>query len=158
MPAVSHSAEPTQWANYRRAVVDIAFPAYSIRVAPGPSDGVSDLPYPLGRAHTIHIVTAFNPRGRNTAVRANLRAQHELVRILDLRGLRWWPAVGGDAAGTHGEISAAVVGMDDAQARALGRQFGQDAVFAWSPASWRLLGCAEATHDTVVTGWHAALL
>ncbi|MFF1810752.1 DUF3293 domain-containing protein [Streptomyces sp. NPDC058251] len=158
MPAVSHSAEPAQWANYQRAVVDVAFPAHGIRVMPDPSGSASGLPYPLDSAHTIHIVTAFNPRGRSTTVRANLRAQHELLRTLGLRGLQWWPAVGGDAAGTHAEISAAVVGMDDAQARALGRRFGQDAVFAWSPASWRLLGCAEATHDTVLTGWHAALL
>jgi hypothetical protein len=47
--------------------------------------------------------------------------------------------------------------MNDAQARALGRRFGQDAVFAWSPTSWRLLGCADAFHDTVVAGWHADL-
>ncbi|MFK0112138.1 DUF3293 domain-containing protein [Streptomyces sp. NPDC091217] len=158
MPAVSRSPKPAQWANYRRAVVDIAFPSHSIRITPDPSGGAPGRPYPLNSAHTIHIVTAFNPRGHNTTVQANLRAQHELLRNLGLRGLRWWPAVGGDVAGTHAEISAAVVGMDDTQARALGQRFGQDAVFAWSPTSWRLLGCAEAIHDTVAAGWHATLL
>ncbi|MFG3207711.1 DUF3293 domain-containing protein [Streptomyces sp. NPDC048192] len=156
MPAISPSTEPGQWANYQRAVVDIAFPAHNVRVTPDPSGGASGLPFPLTSARTIHIVTAFNPRGRNASVRANLRAQRELLRILAFRGLQWWPAVGGDAAGTHAEISAAVTGMDDAQARALGRRFGQDAVFAWSLTSWRLLSCADASHDTVVHGWHAA--
>ncbi|MFJ8007551.1 DUF3293 domain-containing protein [Streptomyces fagopyri] len=158
MPAVSHFAEPTQWPNYLRAVVDIAFPACSIRVAPGPLDGVKGLPYPLDSAHTLHIVTAFNPHGRQTTAWANLRSQHELLHTIGLRGLRWWPAVGGDPVGTHAEISAAVVGLDDAQARSLGRRFGQDAVFAWSPTSWRLLACADTAHDTVLTGWHAGLL
>ncbi|MFE9813347.1 DUF3293 domain-containing protein [Streptomyces sp. NPDC005548] len=158
MLAVSHFAEPTQWPNYLRAVVDIALPAYSIRVTPGPLHCVAGLPYPFDGARTIHIVTAFNPHGRHTAPRANLRAQHELLHDIGLHGLQWWPAVGGDPVGTHAEISAAVVGMDDAQARALGQQFDQDAVFAWSPAAWRLLSCADAAHDTVLTGWHAALL
>jgi hypothetical protein len=138
--------------------VDIAFPAHNIRVRPDPLNGVAGLPYPLNGAHAIHIVTAFNPRGRHATTQANLRAQHELLHSIGLRGLQWWPATGGDPAGTHAEISAAVVGMDDAQARALGQMFGQDAVFAWSPASWRLLSCADAAHDTVIVGWHAALL
>ncbi|MER5691147.1 DUF3293 domain-containing protein [Streptomyces mirabilis] len=159
MPAVSHVAKPAQWSHYLRAVVDIAFPAHSIRVAAGPSDGgVPSLPYPFNDVQSIHIVTAFNPGGRNTSERANLRAQHELLHSIGLNGLQWWPAVGGDLAGTHAEISAAVVGMDDAQARNLGRRFGQDAVFAWSPASWRLLACIDAAHDTVIADWHAALL
>ncbi|MFD7475168.1 DUF3293 domain-containing protein [Streptomyces sp. NPDC059837] len=157
MPAVSHFAKPTQWPHYLRAVVDIAFPAHVIRVTPGPLDGASSLPYPLDSAYTIHIVTAFNPRGRHDTARANLRAQHELLHSLGLHGLQWWPAVGSDPAGTHAEISAAVVGLDDAQARALGRRFGQDAVFAWAPASWRLLSCADPAHDTVIPGWHTAL-
>ncbi len=158
MPALSRSAEPAQWANYLRAVVDIAFCSHNVRVTPHRSGEGPGLAYPLDSAHTIHIVTAFNPRGRNATVRANLRAQHELLRILGLRGLQWLPAVGGDAAGTRAEISAAVLGMNDAQARALGRRFGQDAVFAWSPTAWRLLDCADTTHDTVVSDWHAELL
>ncbi|MFJ5534677.1 DUF3293 domain-containing protein [Streptomyces sp. NPDC093261] len=158
MPAVSHCTKSAPWSHYLDAVVDIAFATHSIRVTPGPGDGAPGLASPLVGGHTVHIVTAFNPGGRQATAYANLRAQHELLRILGLRGLRWWPAVGGDPAGTHAEISAAVAGLDDAQARALGRRFGQDAVFAWSPASWRLLDCAEVAHDTVITDWHATLL
>jgi hypothetical protein len=157
VPAVTHVAQSTQWLHYLRAVVDIAFPAHSIRVTRS-LGGVSGVPYPLNGADTIHIVTAFNPGGHNATARANLRAQHALLHSIGLRGLQWWPAVGGDLSGTHAEISAAVVGMDDAQARALGRRFGQDAVFAWSSASWRLLACADRAHDAVIAGWDAAVL
>ncbi|MEV6741439.1 DUF3293 domain-containing protein [Streptomyces sp. NPDC051104] len=158
MPAVSHCTQPAPWPHYQHAVVDIAFPAHRIRVVPGPGHLEAGRAFPLDGAHTIHIVTAFNPGGRLATAHANLRAQHELLQLLGLRGLRWWPAVGGDLADMHAEISAAVVGLDDAEARALGRSYGQDAVFAWSPTSWRLLACADAAHDTVITDWHATLL
>ncbi|MFE5258520.1 DUF3293 domain-containing protein [Streptomyces coelicoflavus] len=154
MPAVSRFTELTQWVSYQRAVVDIALPPHTVRVTQASSGGRSGLSYPFGCEQPMHIITAFNPRGSSTPVRANLRAQDELLRTLVLRGLQWWPAVGGDPVGTHAEISAAVIGMDDSQARELGRRFGQDAVFAWSPISWRLLGCVEAVHDTVAAGWH----
>lgn len=157
MPAVSRFAQATPWSHYLCAVVDIAFPARSVRVTRSPR-GVSDLPYPLRSAETIHIITAFNPGGRNATAQANLRAQHELLHHISVRGLQWWPAVGGALDDSHAEISAAVVGMDDAQAQALGRRLGQDAVFAWSPSSWRLLACADTARDSVSAGWHAAIL
>ncbi|MDX2648946.1 DUF3293 domain-containing protein, partial [Streptomyces sp. PA03-1a] len=77
-------------------------------------------------------LTAFNPGGRDATTRANLRAHHALLHRIDVAGLPWWPAVGGDPSGAHAEPGAAVVGMDDAQARAMGHRFGHDAVFAWS--------------------------
>ncbi|MDX3098040.1 DUF3293 domain-containing protein [Streptomyces sp. ME19-03-3] len=157
MPAFSRFTQSTPWSHYLCAAVDIAFPTHSIRVTRSPV-GVSGHPYPLNSAETIHIVTAFNPGGHNATARANLRAQHELLQSISLRGLQWWPAVGGDPDGSHAEISAAVVGMDDGQARALGRRFGQDAVFAWSSTTWRLLACADTAHDSVIAGWHAAIL
>ncbi|MFJ5213820.1 DUF3293 domain-containing protein [Streptomyces sp. NPDC088354] len=159
MSAVRHADQPARWPLYLRAVVDIAFPTHTVRVAPGPvPHGLTGLPHPLPGARTIHIITACNPAGRATPARAGLRAQHDLLALLHAAGLPWWPAVGGDRAGTHGEISAAVTGLTDARARALGRRFGQDAVFAWSPASWRLLACAPAAHDAATADWHATLL
>ncbi|MFC1228079.1 DUF3293 domain-containing protein [Streptomyces sp. Sce081] len=71
-----------------------------------------------------------------------------------LRGLTWWPAKGGDACGTHREESVAVVGLSDTAARDLGRRFGQDAVFAWTPDAWRVLACD--TGAVAVSGWAAS--
>ncbi|MEU1708930.1 DUF3293 domain-containing protein [Streptomyces sp. NPDC005706] len=155
MPAVVDFPKAAQWPHYLTAVVDIAFATRSVRVVPGCPGGAPSLPYPLSAGRTIHIVTAFNPGGRAATTEANLRAQHTLLRAVGLPGLRWWPAVGFDPDGTHAEISVAVAGLSDAQARSLGRRFGQDAVFAWSPSSWRLLACEDAARDMVVTGWHA---
>jgi len=156
VPAVVHFPKSAQWPHYLGAVVDIALTVRGVHVVPGCQGDVPSLPHPLGSGRTIHIVTAFNPGGREAGVRANLRAQEELLRIVARRGLRWWPAVGRDPAGAHAEISVAVAGLSDTQARSLGRRFGQDAVFAWSSASWRLLACEDAVHDVVVGGWHAS--
>ncbi|MER7740872.1 DUF3293 domain-containing protein [Streptomyces sp. NPDC096538] len=69
-------------------------------------------------------------------------------------GHPWWPAVGGDPRGTHQEESVAVLGLTDATARAWGRRFEQDAVFAWTPDAWRVPACDS---DTVtVQGWAAS--
>ncbi|GIH71241.1 DUF3293 domain-containing protein [Sphaerimonospora thailandensis] len=58
---------------------------------------------------------------------------------------------GGDAARLHVEPSAAIVGLDDDAARYLGRRYGQDAIFAWDPAAWRLLSCTDDRTETC--GW-----
>jgi hypothetical protein len=76
-----------------------------------------------------------------------------LVNEIRSRALTWWCAEGGDACGTHREESVAVVGLSDAAARELGRRFGQDAIFAWTPDAWRVLACdSEAS---AVSGWVA---
>lgn len=158
MPDAPRPARPTQWPFYLRAVVDIAFPAHTLRVMPTagrPGRPGPAYPFPGG---TIHIVTAFNPGGRDATAQANLRAHHALLHRIGVAGLPWRPAIGGDPSGAHAEPGAAVVGMDDAQARAMGRRFGQDAVFAWSPSSWRLLSCADPEQDMAAADWHAALL
>ncbi|OKK10726.1 DUF3293 domain-containing protein [Streptomyces sp. CB02400] len=104
------------------------------------------------------MITAWNPRGRTASDDANARDQRLLLDEVRRRGLTSWPAAGGDVSGTHREESAAV-GLSDAAARALGRRFGQDAVFAWSPDAWRVLACgsgAVAVSGWVVSGWAAS--
>lgn len=70
---------------------------------------------------------------------------------LEELGLTWWPAAGGDSSWTHVEDSAAVIGMDEADAIALGAQFGQDAIFVLTPAERQVAGCAQ--RRIVATGW-----
>ncbi|MFE1286882.1 DUF3293 domain-containing protein [Streptomyces sp. NPDC058751] len=52
---------------------------------------------------------------------------------------------GGDARGSHTEESVAVVSMSEDAARELGRRFGQDAIFTWTPDAWRLSACGSDT-------------
>jgi hypothetical protein len=148
MPADAPIARTPQWTLYEQAVVDIELPEQTIRVTPAPLE-VPDGPFPAPRAETIHIVTAYNPAGRPASVQDNHRAQR-----LDRRAFRWWPAAGGDMDGLHMEESPAVIGLSDREARALGHRFGQDAVFAWSPTTWRLLACLS-TAEAPVRGWRA---
>ncbi|MEV5332734.1 DUF3293 domain-containing protein [Streptomyces werraensis] len=63
--------------------------------------------------------------------------------------------VGGDVSGTHQEESVAVAGLSDAAARALGRRFGQDALFAWTPDASRVLACDNGA--VAASGWAASV-
>ncbi|MFS4091597.1 DUF3293 domain-containing protein [Streptomyces sp. AF1A] len=122
------------------------------RVTPAPRGvTVGSVPAPLGEG--IHVVTAHNPGGRLASRVENDGAHQDLLGRPRRRGLRWWPAVGGDMEGRHTEESAAIVGLSDHEACALGRHFGQDAVFARSAATWRLLSCFEA--EEARCGWQA---
>lgn len=60
----------------------------------------------------------------------------------------WFPAVGGDPSWTNTEESVIVPGLGPADARDLGRDLGQDAVFVWDADGWSVHSC---THDRRVT-------
>ncbi|MEU5594944.1 DUF3293 domain-containing protein [Streptomyces sp. NPDC020298] len=154
MPAGTRIARMPQWTHYQQAVVDIELPEGTVRVAPAPR-GVTVGSFPAPDGETIHVVTAHNPRGRLASRPDNDRAHREMLGLLRRRELRWWPAVGGDADSRHTEVSAAIVGLSDHQARALGRQFGQDAVFAWSTTTWRLLSCS-GPEEVLTRGWQSS--
>ncbi|MEW2621129.1 DUF3293 domain-containing protein [Streptomyces sp. NPDC048106] len=145
---------PRNWERYRSAVVEIRFPDRTVHVAPRPT-GTAEGSFPeAAGGATVHVITAWNPRGRTASPDANARAHRLLLREVRRRGLTWWSAEGGDTSGTHREESVAVVGLGDTAARELGRRFGQDAVFAWTPGAWRVLACET---DTVsVSGWTAS--
>jgi hypothetical protein len=68
--------------------------------------------------------------------------------------LDYWPAVGGDPTWAHTEISLAVLGLDEREARQIGREFGQEAIFVWTPSSWVVLGCQGSRR--VESGWRVS--
>ena len=138
------------WNDYAEAVVRIEIGERVIEIIPATA-GQCTGDFPGRGNRRMHILTACNPRGRVVDVSANDRACAELEATLQRMRVTFWPAVGGDAAWTHVERSVAVAGLDDATARAIGQGFGQDAIFAWSPTSWRLLSCA--TPRRTLMGW-----
>ncbi|MGW2821668.1 DUF3293 domain-containing protein [Streptomyces sp. NPDC001443] len=141
MHAIDASATPSNWDLYRTAVVDIRFQDRIVRVEPRPP-GTAEGSFPgPAEGATVHVITAWNPYGRTAPSDANTRAHCLLLAEIRRRGLTWWPAEGGDVRGTHREESVGVVGLSDTAARALGRRFGQDAIFAWTPGAWRVLAC-----------------
>ena len=152
MQRFDRSGTPRNWDLYRAAVVDIRFPETTVRVEPRPRGTTAGL-FPVPDGDGIHVITAWNPWGRTVPDDLNERAQRLLLAEVRRRGLTSWPAVGGDAGGTHQEESVAVLGLGDDEARSLGRRFGQDAVFAWTPGAWRVLACGS---DLVAVGGWAA--
>jgi hypothetical protein len=141
---------PDPWSAYVNAVVRIEGPGGVIWVRSPPVARISG-EYPEAEGRTICVITAHNPGGRLASGADNAAAHEELVVELEKRGLTWWPAAGGDASWTHVEESAAVIGMDEADAIALGAQFGQDAIFVLTPADRRIIGCGE--RRVMATGW-----
>ncbi|MFB6955792.1 DUF3293 domain-containing protein [Streptomyces sp. NPDC056309] len=154
MHAIDAAGSPRNWDLYRTAVADIRFEDRTVRVEPRPRGTAEGLFLEPAGSATVHVITAWNPRGRTASAEDNARAQGLLLDEIRRRGLTWWPAEGGDACGTHREESIAVVGLSDTTARELGHRFGQDAIFAWTPDAWRVLACdSEAA---AVSGWAAS--
>jgi len=139
------------WDAYTKAVIRLSMPDGDIEVAPAPLGRIVGT-YPADDRR-IHIVTAHNPGGKLASATANDKGHARLLaRIRDAQ-LAHFPAAGGDQTWTHVEAGVAIVGLDDVQARELGREFGQDAIFEWSPTALAILSCTE--RRVHYTGWTA---
>lgn len=90
---------------------------------------------------TVHVVTAWNPDGLDAGPHANAEAHRRLVDEIDGRGWSWAPAVGASPDGAHHEISVLVRDRARAEAVALGRSFGQLAVFELDDDTQRVVPC-----------------
>lgn len=93
--------------------------------------------YPDPACRAVYVLTAHNPGGQIASSGANASAEARLTVELERRGLAWWPVAGGDPSWMHVEPAAAVIGIDEADALALGVEFGQDAIFVLTPADRR---------------------
>lgn len=126
------------WAYYIATVVH--FDVAGLVGVVEPFDGEQgDAHPPLG---PLHVITAVQP---DSDSRSDDNA--ERLRALDeelfAAGLRIGRAEGSSADGRHREASRAVFGLEDSEARAIGRRFGQVAIFAWRGPRWSLLACAS---------------
>ena len=143
-------ATDRDWEAYRTAVVDIApsdRPAFRV---------VPDVPgrtgaWPNGQAEPVVVVTAWNPASIRLEPDVNGARQRTLALELGTRGLPWWPATGGDLGSGHREEGAAVPGLSEEDGRALGRRYGQAAVYVWTPDAWEVVAC-DGDHR-VTLGW-----
>jgi len=62
---------------------------------------------------------------------------------LKAEGLTWWPAAGGNSDWTHVEESVVIAELDPERACEIGREFGQDAIFVWTPTDWQIRSCSD---------------
>lgn len=135
------------WDAYVTALVRIESPHGALWLKPAPAFR-SEGRYPDPEGRPISVITAHNPCGRRATDRANAAAQARLESVLRQRGLRWWPAAGGDASWTHIEASVALVGISEPDAIALGAAFDQDAVFVFTKSDRRICSCTDGRVET----------
>ena len=101
----------------------------------------------LAERGAFWVVTAWNPFSEELPAAVNAGRHAELCRRLGNDGLAWLPAVGSSPDGGWAEESVAMVGIDRAAARALGREFGQHAVFEVADGLLRVHACFDGWID-----------
>ena len=78
---------------------------------------------------TAAFLTASNPRGFRRSRGLNQKAHQKLLAVLRRRGFSFLPAMGKDPKRKWpGEVSLLILGLGLAEAKALGRRFGQNAL------------------------------
>ncbi|WP_068402276.1 DUF3293 domain-containing protein [Kribbia dieselivorans] len=139
------------WGDYENAHVRVHFTDRTVIIEPAaPGQVGDDFPAEFG-GETVFIITAHDPCGEPATAEANAAAEQRLSATLDALGVTRYRAEGGDAEWVHVEASELVVGVDEATALKLGREFGQVAIFGWSPEAWEIIAC-DGTQRTTL-GW-----
>jgi len=139
-----------RWPAYTESVVYFAAPDGTVRVGWAPA-GHQAGTFPGRAGYALYVVTAFNPGGAFRDPSENGRAQVALEDELRRAGLKCWRAAGGDPAWSHVEPSVAVIGIDRAAALAIGRRYGQEAIFELTSRHRTILSCRDGKKST--TGW-----
>jgi hypothetical protein len=143
-------ATEADWAAYRTAVVDVEPPGgdrFRIVAAPPGTTGE----WPDGLDPPVVVLTAWDPGSVRQEESVNRARHDELVAALAALTVSWWPATGRDPDGDHLEEGAAVTGLTVTDALAMGRRFGQAAVYVWTPVAWQVHSCTEDRTETF--GW-----
>jgi hypothetical protein len=124
---------------FAHAVIRIQLGDEWLEISPGES-GVSN---PRSLDGLIHVVSGCNPGYRETE-QVNSRLHQELELRLRELGSDPRPAVGMSPDGSWLEPSWAVVGLSRETVCALGREFGQVAVFEIDSQRIQVVQCADS--------------
>jgi hypothetical protein len=90
---------------------------------------------PMG---SLHVLAAVQPWAEPDSEESRART-FVLIETLKMDGIESIRAIGSSFDGNYQEESRAVFGLNDDEARELGRKFGQIAIFSWEGADWSLL-------------------
>ena len=96
---------------------------------------------------------AWDPGRERPGPAVNRRAQAGLEAELRALGFPL-PAVGVDPLTGRSDEGLAVRGASEFEVLALGARYGQDAVYAWTPAEWAIVACRGGRR--MVSGWSLA--
>jgi hypothetical protein len=133
------------WEAFAGAVVRISLPDGDHRIEPRPPGNAGNHPF----GSPIHIITAYNPRGIEADVAANEARHAALAEALGSREA--FATVGSATDGSMAEPGLAVVGLELDEAVALGRRFGQVAIYRWTTDALAIIGVDD--RRTVEMGW-----
>jgi hypothetical protein len=89
----------------------------------------------------VHVITAWNPGDDRPSAEENHRRDQELHLRLQGMGLELVRAIGSDPDSDHREEGWAVVGLSDDEARSVGTEFDQVAVFRLASGVQSVLWC-----------------
>lgn len=95
----------------------------------------------LALDRVVHVLTAWNPGEHRPGREENEAANLRLAQRLRATGMPVRDALGSSPDGSHQEEGFAVIGLKRADARALGRDFGQAAIFEIRDCRQIVVGC-----------------
>jgi hypothetical protein len=90
---------------------------------------------------TLHVITAWNPGSLRPRLEENRSRNAELLDRLRRLNCDVYPAIGASPDGDHHEESYAVAGATMDDVLALGREFGQEAIFEITPERLTVVSC-----------------
>jgi Protein of unknown function (DUF3293) len=147
-------APEDRWASYERTVIEIVRPGEGIlrvRSAPAPDADADGASWPWPDGQPVHLLTAWDPGLERPGHDVNRVRQAALEADLARLSVPLLAAVGVDPASGRREEGVAVRGLPEAEALALALRYGQDAVFAWTPAEWAIVSCRGDRR--LASGW-----
>jgi Protein of unknown function (DUF3293) len=133
------------WSGYVRLAVEIRRTPHDIVVVQAARRGKTGQLWPWPDTEPVHVMTAWDPGNERPGIVTNRRRQAALdeeLRVLAASApISTWPASGRDPDDGYHDEGVAVLGLEEAAARALAARYGQEAIFSWSPGEWAIVAC-----------------
>jgi hypothetical protein len=138
--------DDAMWDGFAGAVVRVELPDGTAAIlAPRPSGDVGRFPF----ESAVHIVTAYNPAGIEIDGAANADGHRRLE--VETAALDTFATVGSAPDGSMPEPGVGLVSVTTEHAIALGRAFGQRAIYRWTPDALVIVGVDEPQQRAL--GW-----
>ena len=116
-------------------------------VSPLPAGRVDEFPL----AAPAHLLTAYNPRGKELTSAENEARQEQLRAHLHGEGLAAVRSLGASEDGSWSEPGFALLDAGEDRVIAIARRFGQAAIYAWTERSLEVVGALDEGRASV--GW-----